>query len=276
MTWPELTASDRLLADELERRGHVVEAVPWNGPTADRFAHADMVVFRSNWDYHHHVDDFEDWLTGLEAAGVELRNPAPLVRWALDKRRLVDLIDTGLRMPHTLALDPIDGESAVSWAKLHDLDRVVLKPVWGASGHGVALVTVPELAAHCDRIAAMADRRPYLVQEYMPEIVDGEIALVFFNGEFSHALLRSPADDDFRVNGQYGGSTSRAVDVDADLIDFGAKVGAMLPGPATYLRVDLVRDRGGYAVMEIEVNEPGLGLDLAPGSAARFASALLG
>jgi hypothetical protein len=42
-----------------------------------------------------------------------------------------------------------------------------------------------------------------------------------------------------------------------------------------YARVDGVLREGRFLLMEVEVNEPGLGLDLAPGSAERFADALL-
>jgi hypothetical protein len=50
---------------------------------------------------------------------------------------------------------------------------------------------------------------------------------------------------------------------------------ALLPAPALYARVDgLVRD-GAFVLMELEVNEPDLGLDLAAGAPERFADALL-
>jgi hypothetical protein len=45
--------------------------------------------------------------------------------------------------------------------------------------------------------------------------------------------------------------------------------------PPLYARVDGVVADGRFVLRELEVNEPGLGLDLAPGSADRFAEALL-
>ena len=50
---------------------------------------------------------------------------------------------------------------------------------------------------------------------------------------------------------------------------------ALLPATPLYASVDgLMRD-GGFVLMELELNEPGLGLDLAPGSPERFAEAVL-
>jgi hypothetical protein len=50
---------------------------------------------------------------------------------------------------------------------------------------------------------------------------------------------------------------------------------SLIPRPAVYARVDGVVRDGQFILMELEVNEPGLGLDLAPQSADRFADALL-
>jgi hypothetical protein len=50
---------------------------------------------------------------------------------------------------------------------------------------------------------------------------------------------------------------------------------ALLPERPLYARVDGVADGARFVVMEIEVNEPGLGMHLAPGAGDRFAEALL-
>ena len=54
-----------------------------------------------------------------------------------------------------------------------------------------------------------------------------------------------------------------------------AAVLALLPVPALYARVDGLVCDGRFILMELEVNEPDLGMDLAPGAAERFADALL-
>ncbi|CAN5675159.1 hypothetical protein BH11PSE3_BH11PSE3_26330 [soil metagenome] len=45
---PEITASDKLYADALERRGCRVAGAPWDG-SARAFDGADAVVLRSTW-----------------------------------------------------------------------------------------------------------------------------------------------------------------------------------------------------------------------------------
>ena len=48
-----------------------------------------------------------------------------------------------------------------------------------------------------------------------------------------------------------------------------------LPTEPLYARIDGVRHNGRFLLMEVEVNEPGLGLHLASGAGDRFAEALL-
>jgi len=50
---------------------------------------------------------------------------------------------------------------------------------------------------------------------------------------------------------------------------------SLLPAPALYARVDGVTIDGRFVLMELEVNEPGLGLDLVDRAAEHFAGAIL-
>ena len=270
-----MSESDAALASELTGRGHRVRAAAWNVAPLTAFTSADLVVLRSNWDYHHDLRAFERWLGLVERSPAELQNPASLVRPHLHKSYLERLRQAGVRTPRTLTVSEGPIEPTLAWIDDHELERLVVKPAWGASGHGVELVDRAEMRAWFGRWASAGDRRPMLVQEFVPEVAAGEVALVYFGGDFSHALLRRPAAGDFRVNGGHGGTTVALDDVDPALIAFGTEVQAALPEPATYARIDVVSTEAGPIVMEVEVNEPGLGLHLAPGSAARFATALV-
>ena len=46
-----------------------------------------------------------------------------------------------------------------------------------------------------------------MVQKFMDSIVtEGEWSLIFFGGEFSHAVLKTPSSGDFRVQNDFGGT----------------------------------------------------------------------
>jgi len=105
-------------------------------------------------------------------------------------------------------------------------------------------------------------------------IEDGELGGVFFDGVFSHGLRRIAAPGEFRINAQYGGRMEAAT-LPEPVVRQMAAVLALLPAPALYARVDGIAGAAGFTLMEVEVNEPDLGMDLVPGSADRFADALL-
>src|SRR5689334_6243607 len=101
---PDLTPDDRLLVDELLRRGIDARAVVWDDP-AVAWATFDGVVIRSCWDYQLRTEAFLAWLAALEEAGVPLWNPAGLVRWNHHKRYLQDLERSGVAIVPTVFLE---------------------------------------------------------------------------------------------------------------------------------------------------------------------------
>ena len=269
-TWPELSASDCLYAEALEQLGVTVVAAPWNGPSAP-FALADLVVLRSNWDYHHDLAGFTAWLDALERRGTQVLNAPSLVRWNLDKRYLLDLARWGVRVPRT-EVGPANPSAITAVLARHGWERAVVKPTVGASGHGVRLVWADAPAE--PEGEAMATGM-VVVQEFLPEVVQsGEASYVFFEGAYSHAALKRPASGDFRVNSDYQG-TVEPFQPDPDLVRQARAALDVLGEIPLYARVDGVVRDGELMVTELELIEPSLSLVLAPGSAERFAEATI-
>jgi glutathione synthase/RimK-type ligase-like ATP-grasp enzyme len=268
--WPELSASDQCLADALHARGHRVEAAPWNGPFAP-FARAAAIVVRAAWDYHEAPAAYLAWLDRLDPARTV--NAPALIRWNLSKAHVLDLGERGALIPRSRIAAAEPEAVAAALAALH-LSEGVVKPLVGASGVGVERVRRGQEAAALERARARPATDQVLVQELVAGIEHGETAGVFFAGVFSHGLRRLPAPGEFRVNSQFGGRMEAAA-LPEDLVRQMAAVLTLLPAPALYARVDGVASDGRFTLMELEVNEPDLGLDLAPGAADRFADALL-
>ena len=268
--WPELSASDARLAEALRARGRHVEAAPWNGPFTP-FAAASAVVIRATWDYHEAPDAYLAWLARLDPA--RTFNPPSLIRWNLSKTHVLDLGARGARVPRSLEVVAEPAAIAAALDRL-GLREAVVKPLFGASGVGVERVTRGGEAVALARARAFKPDGRVLVQELLPGIEDGEQAGVFFEGVFSHAMLRRPAPGEFRVNSQYGGSM-QATTLGPAVVAQMRSVLALLPAPALYARVDGVTIDGRFVLMELEVNEPGLGLDLVDRAAEHFAGAIL-
>jgi len=268
---PDITPSDRLFADALERRGCRAVGAPWNGPRA-AFAGADAVVLRSTWGYYRTLKAFRDWTESM-AAATQLFNPIALVRWNLRKDYVGKLATAGIRVPqsHLVACEAAAIERVLAEA---GWDRAVVKPASGASGYSVELVRRATLAQQVAGLSDEARAAGVVVQEFLPEIAEGELSMVYFDGVFSHAIRKRPPPGEFRSNSRYG-PTRNAEIPPAAVQGEGAACLRALPERPLYARVDGVVRDGQLIVIEVEVLEPALFMEFDPSSAERFADATL-
>jgi glutathione synthase/RimK-type ligase-like ATP-grasp enzyme len=268
---PDITASDRLYADALERRGCRVTGAPWDGPR-EAFAGADAVVLRSTWGYYRALDAFRAW-TETVAAKTRLFNPIELVRWNLRKDYVAKLAAGGVRVPRSFIV-PCDVAAIGRVFEEAGWERAVVKPASGASGYSVELLQRATLVEQVAGLADEARMAGVVVQEFLPEIADGELSLVYFDGIFSHALRKRPPPGEFRSNSRY--KPTRTAETPAPQVtQQGAACLATLPAMPLYARVDGVVRDGTLIVIEVEVLEPALFMEFDPSSAERFAEATL-
>jgi glutathione synthase/RimK-type ligase-like ATP-grasp enzyme len=273
--WPEVSASDAHAQAALERLGAEVEPRAWNLPDQSLLGF-DAVVLRSNWDYHFELDRFRDWLAGLDALGDRVWNPPALVRWNLDKRYLLELERAGIPVVPTAVLPAGEEAQLGALVAARGWRDVVVKPAVSASAYGTRRLGAAEATRVAGELRADGGPRDWLVQPFVAELASaGEWSVVFFDGELTHAVLKVPSAEDFRVQARFGGHTELALPPEP-VRRGAARALAALPVAPLYARVDGIVVGDGFLVMEIEVHEPGLFLDRAPAVAAeRFAEAIL-
>lgn len=277
---PGLTPDDARVEPHLPA-GVALHAVPWDGRDID-WGSFDMVVLRTTWDYHLRPAEFRRWLDRLDAAGVEVSNPTPVLRWNLEKTYLRELAAEGVETVPTVWLRRGARVELAALAAGRGWGRVVVKPTVGATSHGLFVARDPAAASGQERLDALLDRGAALAQPLLIEVErDGEWSLVFFDGEYSHAAIKRPRAGDVRVQTDFGGSVEAATPP-AELRRWAAecvrrvarRLGPGGDSPLLYARVDAVVTAGGPRLMELELIEPQLFLDLAAGAARRFAGAL--
>jgi glutathione synthase/RimK-type ligase-like ATP-grasp enzyme len=268
-----MTPDDQLAADALRLRGVDVEPAIWDAPDID-WAGFDLVVIRSTWDYQLRPAAYERWIRGFQSRPNRSWNPPDAILATVNKRYLIDLSARGARVVPTAYIEAGGGRSLRAIAADRRWGEVVVKPAISASARGTWRSTGGVTAEDEAAFAAQAVGQDVLVQPYCPEVSSrGEWSLVFFEGEYSHAVLKRPADGDFRVQRQFGGAPISAVPT-ARLIDQASAVLAQLGTPLLYARVDGVERGGDLLLMELEVNEPNLYLSFSPEAPARFADAI--
>lgn len=266
-----LSDDDRLLFEPLANRGLSARPAVWSDPGVD-WGSYDAVILRSCWDYHLRLAEFLSWVSALKGAGVSVWNPQAMIRWNANKIYLRDLEGKGIPIIPTFWPD----ERVRLRDKLHELgwSKAVVKPRVSATAHRTRLVSVEDV----DNAQAVLDDLLRdvggMVQKFMDTIQNrGEWSLIFFAGEFSHAVIKTPKEGDFRVQHDFGGLEQIAEPPDF-VLEAARRAVAAVEGVPLYARVDGVEDDGRFLLMELELIEPALFLALSSAAPECFAEAI--
>ena len=283
---PAIATDDRLLRDALVARGAEVEARPWDARADWSSYH--RIVLRSCWNFHHRPREFLLWVNEVkEQHHGSLRNSPALVQWSVDKRYLMDLDARGIAIVPTIWVSATVGEAPPDLDSLIAAqgwnEGAVVKPAISATANQTWLVAPQRAAEHQARFESLLSSSPSgaMVQPFLPEIRQGEWSLVFLGGEFSHAVIKRPAEGDFRVQHDFGGSVERREPPGSLIEDARSVLRAAARATDTrvedilYARVDGIVRNDSLLLMELEVIEPGLFFSHAPGAAARMAELIV-
>lgn len=260
-------SDDELAVPHLAELGIRTDTLSWR--TAVAWSEFDAVIIRTPWDYQKYPQEFLAALEDIESR-TTLHNPLNIVRWNLDKTYLRDLAEKGVRIVPTLWHQRYDAASFEGWLDDLATDEVIIKPTVSAT----AAYTYRLREFDASLIPVFAERE-FLVQPFVSSILDeGEYSLFYFNGEYSHAIVKRPKPADFRVQEEHGGIITEIVADDA-MRAAAADVLTHVDEDLLYARVDLVRDTDGrFALMELELIEPSLYLRMNADAPRRFAAAI--
>lgn len=264
---PDLSVSDAGIVPLLRQQGIEVSVVPWT--SAIDWHEFSLVLIRSAWDYHTRYQEFLRWIQVLESQNVSVWNTPSTLRWNTDKTYLDRIVTDDIRIVPTIVVpDKQALPDNLPW------DEVIIKPSIGASSYGVRRMNTS--SPHAWRMEAERQLREgaVLLQEYQPQIKNGEHSFVFFDKKFSHAVLKTPRPDEFRVQSEFGGRVTPVI-ADEHTVHKLERLLTALPDPLLYARIDGLLDAETFTLMEIELCEPELFLNTDAMASNRFAEAIL-
>lgn len=269
---PNLTRDEQALVEALKSLGVNAKATIWNDPSV-AWESFDLAVIRSTWDYHLRPIDFQAWLSHVDQH-TKVWNPPRLIRWNMDKVYLQDLAKAGVQIIPTKWFRQGSQPNLELELESNAWRDAVVKPSIAASAYSTWRTSIK--TAHLDQsqLWAALQERDIMLQAFVPAIqTGGEWSFIFFNGGYSHAVLKKPETGDFRVQEQYGG-TSNLRESAPELISQAEAITRAIPGDWLYARVDAVDVEGTLTLMELELIEPSLFLTSHPRGAQRLAWAI--
>jgi hypothetical protein len=265
----------------LSGAGAAVRVVEWDDAQVD-WSQFDLTVLRSTWDYSMRLGEFLDW-TERTSKATRLINPAAVVRWNTDKHYLAELQQADVRTVPSTFVEPGENPAQAMNAFLvqHAASEFVVKPAISSGARDAQRYGRREIDAAIAHMRRLLDtERSVVVQPYLYRVdADGETALIYFGGRFSHAIRKAALL-------RRGESPTRALFAAEDIRARAPKLdelrtaeralGAMPFATPLYARIDLIRDADAApCLLELELTEPSLFFAHAPGSVERFAALLL-
>ena len=229
-----------------------------------------MVLVRSTWDYQQHQAEFVDSLKRIDASSAVLENPLALMLWNIDKRYLKMLESKGIAIVPTRWHDSYQPNMLEQAFNAFGSNEIVVKPTISANADDTYRIEKCQAADVDAQLADVFRQKGLMIQPFLSAILSpGEYSLFYFDGVYSHAILKTPKQDDFRVQEEHGGRLA-AIQPTQAMHELAAQTLAALPTPALYARIDLIATDTGMAVMEVEVIEPSLYFNMDPDSPQRF------
>ena len=250
--WNGLIKEDVMLCNKLIENGHNAKIISWDDKDID-VRSFDCLVLRSVWGYQNDYVRFKEWLLYLKENNVLIFNDVSLMLDNVRKDRQFKILDEHkiAHVPTVFIKDYAELERQLNG----NMNGFVIKPIISGSGDNTFYITEGNKLGILEifsKIMNFSDNGA-MIQPYIPEVGNGEIACVFINGENTHNMLRFPGVFADKQKPIYLESVPK------DAMDLAYRV-ARVPQFRDYLymRVDIVYNNGRPLVMEVELTEPDL------------------
>lgn len=259
--------------EPMQALGWAIDMVPWQSANVD-WEQYQAVYICTPWDYPANPASFIALLESIDASSAILVNDIALVHWTIPKTYLRDLETRGAAIVPSLWYDEFDVDTLPGLFETHRTSRIIVKPVVSTNAHDTFLLDKPVPDKVVAELKDVFATRPFVVQPFIESVLaEGEYSLFFFSNEFSHAILKTPKDEDFRVQEEHGARIISA-EPEIELLETASALLRLVEPMPVYARCDFLRGPDGrFLLMELEVIEPSLYLRMNSDAPMRFARA---
>ncbi|MFD2036849.1 RimK family alpha-L-glutamate ligase [Belliella marina] len=251
------------VADEDELLGNILDQLDifyrfevWSDSAVD-WSQYDLLLLKSPWDYFDRYKEFKMWCEKISSLNIPLVNSVTTVLWNSDKRYLKEIELAGYSIVKTFFLENGGVKAQLeSCFELFDAEQLVIKPTISGGAKNTFKINRDNWEEIGCKLDKLKGDESFMVQPFVDEIVEvGEYSYIFFRGEFSHAVLKSAKNGDYRVQHFYGGKIGNIQPTEMELQYLQSLVDSYAKD-TLYARVDGVWRGGDFLLMELELIEP--------------------
>lgn len=267
---------DRLLLEALSSRGLNVIKTNWDN-TDLNWSEVKYAIIRTTWDIYDDgkFEKFQTWLDQVKNT-TGLINDHSTIQWNVDKHYLQDLENKGIKIPPTVFIQKGDRRSLQEIMASAGWQNPILKPAISGGGRHTYKLDAQNMDVVASTFDKLIQEESMLLQEFQHNVVEkGELTLMVFGGQYSHAVLKKAKPGDFRVQDDFGG-TVHDYEPSPEEIAFAERVVAACDPIPIQARVDFIWDNDNeLCVSELELIEPELWFRNKEGSADRLANVIV-
>lgn len=251
-----------------------IEIIPVVWTESSVPAGTDAMIVRSPWDYYYKPAEFMQWFMNNSADGIPFYNGRDTIIKNFNKIYLRELQQKGVRIPETVFIEKGASFDLGTYFREKGGKRQVIKPLVSGGAHKTTVVTPDNQAESQKELNEIISETGGMVQEFLPQIREGELSVLFFNGKYSHTAIKIPAPGDFRVQNYFGGVYKKYPD-DPYLISEASEILRISGEDTLYARVDGLVIDGKFSLIELEIFEPALFLHTDERAPVNFGKAIL-
>ena len=266
----DFEAYDHLLDKPLLELGWTTELVSWKATNVN-WNDFDVGLIRTPWDYQDDATKFLSVLQAIEDSSAVLENTIDIVKWNINKKYLQELEQKAVHIVPTVWQEHFDYERLLSCFDEFSTDQIVIKPCVSANADNTYWLTKDKAFDLQQEFSQVFAGRDFMIQPFMESVInEGEFSCFYFDGQYSHSILKTPKDNDFRVQEEHGGRLA-LIEPEDKLLSQAQHAINQLSTTPMYARVDFVRHGEQFAMMEAELIEPSLYFNMCEKSAPLFA-----
>lgn len=245
---PLLPPSEIDVISRLRNLGYNVKIHFWDSWDFSDLVENDFIFLRSTWDYDQKPMQFKKFLSELKQKKVFVFNDIDLMLWNMNKSYMFEFQEKKLAIVPTYK----PSEKAKLVQNHPNCTKVITKPIFSAGARGLKQLSLEEWLNND------LSESEYICQPYLASVAkSGEWSLLYFNGIFSHAVLKRAKQGDFRVQSDHGGTVESA-EVSQEWILLGKTFLDACKTKPFFARVDLVLWENNPVLIELEIIEPEL------------------
>ncbi|MEO5909533.1 MAG: hypothetical protein ABIP95_01535 [Pelobium sp.] len=264
---------DEILLSFLTKKGLKIKEEIWTDEQViwGNYTH---LLIKSPWDYFDKYEQWTQWLNHIKLLNLIVINPIITIQWNSDKHYLKEIESAGLKTTPTQFIEKGTFSDLTTFFTIFASAALVVKPSVSGGSKNTMRFNAENVIEIQELLNGFLKEEAYMVQPFIEEITnDGEWSFLFFNGKYSHSLIKKAKAGDFRVQHYLGGTIHPQTPSKQQIEAIQPYVDQFAKG-CLYARVDGFYRNGEFYLMELELIEPFLFLFTAPQSYENYYQAL--